>query len=114
MLPDKSEAGDRAGQDDERFNPLIPTEPKLTPRRLHRPWRSGSCAGCAAQKITSSASPWRGRCCRPGAIRSQHGRHGGAESTHARKNKSASAGRRGGDAATESFFFIVLAYDLTR
>ena len=59
--------------------------------------RSGPCAGCTAQEITPSASPWRGRRCRPRAIRSQRGRHGGAESTHAGKNEGAGAGRRGGD-----------------
>jgi len=66
--------------------------------------RSGPCAGCAAQDITPSASPWRGRRCRPCAIRSQRGRHGGAESTHAGNNGDAGSGRRRGAAAPPSDF----------
>ena len=53
-----------------------------------------------------SASRWRGRCCRPGAFCSQRRRHGGAESTHAKKNRAAGAGRRGGDRRLQATFFI--------
>ena len=77
--------------------PLTPCESRLTGIVLLRLARGGPCAGCAAQEITPSASPWRGRRCRPCAIRSQCGRHGGAESTHAGKNAGAGACRREGD-----------------
>eukprot|EP00966_Prymnesium_polylepis_P146658 3386605-Prymnesium_polylepis.1 len=71
---------------------LHPGVPRVGASGVNRYMRSGPCAGCAAQGITPSASPWRGRRCRPRPIRSQRGRHGGAESTHAGRNEGAGAG----------------------